>query len=345
MYNTTTTAIRCQLETLTDQSATGRERPWKEHKVSNTYLAQAYDNIDPAKAVRLRDCATSLAFDVSADGAKRLATANFCRVRLCPMCQWRRGLKLFGQVTQIMQAMGDKWRYIFLCLTVRNCQGGNLDATLTHIGQSWQRMTQTKQWRTSITGGYIRSTEVTHDIDMYITPERYHKARKYYDARGLRIGDNNPGYDTYHPHIHAILAVKPSYFKTSKYITQDQWTAMWADAARLDYDPDVDVERCKGTQPHQIAEVAKYAVKPGDYLVADDWQLTTDTVQLLDRVLAGRRFVSFGGQMAATKRQLGLDDVDDGDLVHVDADGDKPDKATRVYYSWASGYNQYVRDV
>jgi plasmid rolling circle replication initiator protein Rep len=317
MSYTTTTTICCQLDILTDRAATGRERPWREHKVSNDYLAKAYDDVDPAKAVRLRDCATSLSFDVSADGSKRLATANFCRVRLCPMCQWRRGLKLFGQATQIMQAMGDKWRYIFLTLTVRNCTGNDLDSTLTHVLQSWSRMTRTQAWRTSIQGGYMRSLEVTHNLE-----------------------DN-----TYHPHIHAILAVKPSYFQGGKYISQDQWTAMWADAARLDYTPVVHVQRCKGTSPEAIAEVAKYAVKVGDYLIADDWQLTVDTVRLLDRVLAGRRFVSFGGQLAATKRQLGLDNIDDGDLIHVEPDQDKPDKAHRVYYSWASGYNQYIRDM
>ena len=70
MFDTTTTAIRCQLETLTDRSPTGKERPWKEHKMHNEYLAMAYDDIDPAKAIRLRDCATSLSFDVTSDGGR-----------------------------------------------------------------------------------------------------------------------------------------------------------------------------------------------------------------------------------------------------------------------------------
>lgn len=60
MSDITTTVTRCQLETLTDRSATGKERPWKEHKVSNEYLAMAYDEVNPAKAARLRDCATDL---------------------------------------------------------------------------------------------------------------------------------------------------------------------------------------------------------------------------------------------------------------------------------------------
>ena len=315
MFDTTTTAIRCQLETLTDRSPTGKERPWKEHKMHNEYLAMAYDDIDPAKAIRLRDCATSLSFDVTSDGGKRLATANFCRVRLCPMCQWRRSIKTFGQTMEVLQALGDKWRYIFLTLTLRNCQPEELDATMALVLSGWNRLSQTKEYKAAV-HGHMRTLEVTHNLED----------------------------DTYHPHIHALLAVRPSYFKHKTYIKQDRWTELWQRSARLDYTPIVYVERCKGTQPHQIAEAAKYAVKSGDYIIPDDWQLTVETVRLLDKVLANRRFVAWGGIMADVRRQLRLDDTEDGDLVHVDKDQDKPDKAHRVYYSWASGYNQYIRE-
>lgn len=316
MSYTTTINTTCQLETLTDRSATGRERPWREHKVHNEYLAMAYDDIDPAKAIRLRDCATSLSFDVSENGKKHLATANFCRVRLCPMCQWRRSLKTFNQTMEVLQVLGDRWRYVFLTLTIRNCQPDELDATLTHVLQSWSRLAKTKDYKAAV-HGHMRTLEITHNLQ-----------------------DN-----TYHPHIHALLAVRPSYFTGRTYVSQAAWTQLWQRSARLDYAPIVNVEACKGTQPHQIAEAAKYAVKSGDYIIPDDWQLTTDTVRLLDKVLANRRFVAWGGIMADVRRQLRLDDVDDGDLVHVDAEQDKPDKASRVYYSWASGYNQYIRDV
>lgn len=281
----------------------------------NEYLAMAYDEVDPAKAIRLRDCATSLSFDVTSDGGKRLATANFCRVRLCPMCQWRRSLKTFNQAMEVLQALGDKWRYIFLTLTLRNCQGSDLDATLTNVLQSWSRLAKTKEYKAAV-HGHMRTLEVTHNLED----------------------------DTYHPHIHALLAVRPSYFTGRTYISQDRWTELWRRSARLDYAPIVNIEACKGTQPHQIAEAAKYAVKSGDYIIPDDWQLTVETVRLLDKVLANRRFVAWGGIMADVRRQLRLDDVDDGDLIHVEPDQDKPDKASRIYYSWASGYNQYIRE-
>ena len=45
-----------------------------------------------------------------------------------------------------------------------------------------------------------------------------------------------------HPHFHALLLVKPSYF-TINYIKQGDWVEMWAKALRADYLPSVNVSR------------------------------------------------------------------------------------------------------
>lgn len=58
--------------------------------MQNEYLATAYDEIDQRVAERLRTCATRLIYGIGEDGKRRLRAANFCRVRLCPICQWRR---------------------------------------------------------------------------------------------------------------------------------------------------------------------------------------------------------------------------------------------------------------
>ena len=39
-----------------------------------------------------------------------------------------------------------------------------------------------------------------------------------------------------HPHYHALLLVKPSYF-TKNYIKQSEWVEMWQKALRADYAP------------------------------------------------------------------------------------------------------------
>ena len=52
--------------------------------------------------------------------------------------------------------------------------------------------------------------------------------------------------DTYHPHIHVLLFVSPTYFKNKEnYISQDEWTELWKKSAKLDYYPIVDVRAIK----------------------------------------------------------------------------------------------------
>lgn len=48
------------------------------------------------------------------------------------MCAWRRSLKIFGQVSKVMDHVEKNYnyRYIFLTLTVKNCYGEDLKDTL-----------------------------------------------------------------------------------------------------------------------------------------------------------------------------------------------------------------------
>lgn len=322
----------------------------------NELLADAYAGFNPRKAIRLRECSRILTYKVYEDGTKRLDTMNSCRVRLCPICTWRRSLKIYGQTREVVNEIARRYgyRWILLTLTVRNCEAGELSATLDRILEGWNRLMQIKAVK-DICKGWYRSLEITHDMNPCITPEmwngdkaRHIKPRKdYYKARGLKIGDENPGYDLYHPHIHALVCVSSSYFQGRSYIKRDRWAEMWADACRLDYLPQVDVRSVKGATMEEIAgavaEVSKYAAKDADYLVADDWDLTTDTVRVLDAALANRRLVAYGGCMREIKRELGQDDVETGDLVHVDEEEkDLREEFQRVSYFWFAGYRQYM---
>lgn len=92
------------LEILDDTSGTGRDRPWKLKRENTEKLKIAYDVINPKKAERLEHCATYLEYEVSVvdPNKKRLRRGNFCKVRLCPMCAWRRSLKIYSQMSSIM---------------------------------------------------------------------------------------------------------------------------------------------------------------------------------------------------------------------------------------------------
>ena len=307
-------------EILVDKSATGRERPWREKKMANQLLALAYDKVNEKKASRLRECGTFLAFNLREDGTKKLTHMNSCRVRLCPLCAWRRSLKVHAHTVQILDAMQGEYAYVFLTLTVRNCAGNQLASELDKLMAAWQRLTQRKAFRVAVKGWY-RGLEVTHNVNPL-----------------------SASYDTFHPHFHCLLAVNKSYFTSRDYLSQPKWRALWRKAARLNYDPQVDVRRVKADKVDGVcAEVAKYAVKVSDVICFDDWDLTVDTVATLDKALDKRRFISFGGVFKEIHKQLNLDDVEQGDLVHEN-DSELPDVSKdTVLYAWNTGYNQYVR--
>jgi len=310
-------------EILQDRSRTGKERPWRDHKVSNELLALAYDEVRPEKAKRLRTCASWLSFEQLPDGTKRLVNTFFCRVRLCPMCSWRRSLKVASQMHAIMDAIkADRpVAYILLTLTQRNCEPEDLDNEITLVLKAFNALTRLKAFKCAVLGCY-RALEIDHNL---IAGDRY--------------------YGTYHPHIHALLAVNPSYFTGRDYISQARWTDMWRQCLGLDYTPIVHVERVKGDTAAAVAEVAKYGVKSKDYVIPDDWEMTLDTVRLLDTVLNKRRFVAFGGIFRDYHRKLNLQDAEAGDLIHIDGET-PPEKPVykQIHFAWFSGYRQYRQD-
>ena len=80
----------------------GRFRPKHEKSVE---LAEVYSRLDlHSRAFRVADCGTFLDFHVTEE-EKKLHRANFCKDRLCPMCNWRRSMKIFGQDYQLMDLL------------------------------------------------------------------------------------------------------------------------------------------------------------------------------------------------------------------------------------------------
>ena len=308
------------IEVLLDKSSTGRERPWRAKKMANEALAEAYEPVNPRKAERLLECGNFLSFSVLEDGSKKLKTMCSCRVRLCPICTWRRSMKVQSHTLTILNAVNDKYAYLFLTLTVRNCSGEELSGTLDLMMDAWQRLSQRKQFKSAVKGWY-RGLEVTHNTDR-----------------------DSPSFDTYHPHFHVILAVNPSYFTSRNYVKQDEWMQLWKKSLRADYDPVVDVRRVKGCTAKAVAEAAKYSTKEEDYIVPSDWELTVETVRTLDVALDQRKLVAYGGIMKQLHKQLNLDDEETGDLINVDPEDSTAAPTERVEsYFWNTGYRQYVR--
>jgi plasmid rolling circle replication initiator protein Rep len=307
-------------DSLEDFSSRGRDRKWRERKMANELLAIAYADVDADKAARLRDCATMLIYRQYENGEKRLHQLNSCRVRLCPICTWRRSLRAAYTTQQIVNHLAHKGEYAYVMVTysIRNCTTNELGANIDQLLDGVKRLMQLKEVKAACKGWY-RTLEVTNNVDW-----------------------ESSSYDTYHPHVHMIWLVNKSYFKSRYYIPQKRFSELWRRSVRVDYDTQCDMRRVDNL-PGAVAEVSKYAAKAVDYIIPDDWDLTVDAVRTLDAALANRRLVAYGGLMKEAKRELELADPDDGNLVDV-GEADSEQKEYRlVSYCWYSGYRQYFR--
>lgn len=321
---------------LQDRSKTGKKRPWRKQKLTSSAVAASLiRNGKKKKSQHLRHrgrnmsvCGDYLVFGEWANPETGeitdvLNAAHFCRDRLCPMCQWRKSLVTFAQVSQLMSEIEKRepgaYVPIFMTFTVKNCKADELAETLTLITKAWSRMVLKKYGRRAyrVLVGWFRAVEVTYNAET----------------------------DTWHPHIHAIGLVNADYFKNpDKYIDHDRWVAEWRWALGADYDPSVDVRTISNSQADAVAEASKYAVKPGDWL-SDDHDETDERVALLADALRNRRLVAFGGLMKTVRAELKQEDAESADLVNTGAEDDvRGDVLVAIdRYEWQCGVtNNYV---
>ncbi|MGL6342311.1 MAG: protein rep, partial [Waterburya sp.] len=136
------------------QEVSQRDKPWDKHRGNSDRAANHYrgNKEFDRYATRMDFCSQLLDFRLVPEENEyklKLDTAKFCRVRHCPVCQWRRSLmwkaKAFKILPMVVEAY-SKHRWLFLTLTVRNCKTTELRDTLQWLNQSWQRMSQRKQF-------------------------------------------------------------------------------------------------------------------------------------------------------------------------------------------------------
>lgn len=348
---------------LTDTKGNGKERPWKERKEQSVNVSEvltwgdAYEHVEKGhartfaealedfnnywdlmgwlgrKSEKMYRCGSTLEFAVDAEGNKKLFQAWFCKDRLCPMCNWRRSVKLRGQVMKMLQAMKDrsvKGRPIFLTLTMKNVKADDISQSFSDFAISFNRLMKYKQVG-DVCVGAIRSSEIT-----------YNKKRKDYNT-----------------HIHCLLWMKPDYFAGRNYINQEKWTELWKKAARLDYTPMVNVKAVKPepTEADQtgyikaVLEITKYTAKPTSVpcLNGMNWSATDkqkmqagEQIAALERGLFRKRLISFFGIFKELHKELNLDDTEDGDLIGADEDGEgEAIEAVRYEYDYTR-HNYYL---
>ena len=279
------------------------DKPWDRHRsfadrVEDFYRGSEFDRY----STRIRFCSDLLQFGLtSAEEVGlmklKLRAARFCRLRHCPVCQWRRSLMWKAKAYKVLPRIVEKhprYRWLFLTLTQKNVPIEQLRDALTHMNKSFRRMVAYKKFPAV---GWLRSTEVT-------------KGR-----------DGNA-----HPHFHCLLIVKPSYFSGTGYVKQSDWVGMWRRALQVDYNPILDVQAVRqGSQPMELVpELLKYCVKESDLVNNRQWFLE------LTRQMHGMKAIATGGLLKEFLRGL---EEEPQDLIGEDGTQEEEDFA-KLYFGW-----------
>lgn len=293
-------------------------------KLSRVYNRIGYDK----RSECVCSCGEFLEVDVFSDNSARLKRANFCKDFLCPMCAWRKELKLFDQVSKVVDVLqSQKYRFLFVTLTIRNvpANGEDLKQVIDEFNKSYTKLIRLKRIKKFLKGAF-RSIEVTYNKDT----------------------------DEFHPHIHLIWVVPDNYFATSDYLKQAELCELWKKALKVDYTPICDIRAVTGKKlvkngkyitydlRSAVAEICKYTVKSNDYLSNTD-EKNDKIVKALVTALSKRHLFEFYGVFSEVRKQLRLDDIENGDLVHIH--DDKKDETELLYtmvFHWNDSNSIYL---
>ena len=263
-----------------------KDKPWDTHKAESDQIEKHYKGTEfQSYSDRIHFCSEFLNFvlrPTQNDALKlKLKGARFCRVRTCMVCSWRKSLMYKARVYKSLpQFLEDypKYRFLFLTLTVKNCEIKDLRKTITWMNQSFTRLSRLKAFPGE---GWIKSVEVT---------------------KGKQS-------DT-HPHFHCLLAVKASYFGRD-YLSQEKWCELWQKSLRVDYQPILDVQAVKAITDLTplVAEIVKYQTKP-THLIGQG--LASDKEWFLEytRQIANTKALSIGGVFRDYFRELEKEPAD-----------------------------------
>lgn len=279
------------------------------------------------RASRVRECGSYLEFGLYDDSTVKLHRANFCGDCLCPQCAKRKSLKVYSQLSACVDRIKNDYQFLFCTLTIKNCVSDELPSTCDLLYSAYNRLMDRK--RMSFVKGAFRALEITVN----------------------RSKDTI----TYHPHLHCIFAVSKDYFQSPEYLTQKSLSELWGASLGVDYIPIVDIRTCKDkgftkggkaifkSINSAVAEVAKYSVKSSDYLCGTDEQ-NKEVVKTLLSALRNRRMFVFIGVFRTVRQELKLDEVESGDLVHVESENQVNSAVlvAKLYFSFYNKYKSYI---
>ena len=229
------------------------------------------------RAGRICACAQHIQTRSCPDGHHhRVTRATLCRDRACPVCGWLRSRNLAMKTETAMNKAGG--RYLHLVVTIPSPKDGQLRPTLQQLTKAFGRMMHAPRLR-GLIGGYVRTVEITRT------------------ARG------------WHPHIHALLRVEESYFRSALYVHHAEWLELWRDAFNDSTITNVHISSVMDNEIHSsIMETSKYISKPAELL-----ELSLKQLSEYLAAVKGLRLWGSGGCLKIVEQEP----ESDSDLIHA----------------------------
>jgi plasmid rolling circle replication initiator protein Rep len=273
---------------------------------------------------QLLNCGTFLQFKKRNENGidiYHLTGANFCRQRICPMCQFRKSEKMFAQVLRVVKHLEQDYRFLHLVLTIPNASDGvELQKAITILYKGFNTFLKYKKVRGAFKG-VLRCLEISYNYSSY----------------------------SFHPHLHCLVVVNKSSFNDSKtYLSYDVLRELWtkavrstiaslpfgADFAKTDELLQIYIRACKVGDYSGVAEVCKYCLKPLDLDKTEDEYSNKRMLLTLWHTLKGKRFIQKYGVVKDTFKLLNCDDEDN--LLDEELK-----EAVEINLTWNSDYQNY----
>ena len=253
------------------------------------------------RAKKITFCGTYVGFNkMGENDTLSVTSANFCRQRLCPMCQRRRSLRTYSAMSKVYDiANKEGYRFLHVVLTVPNCSASTLNKTCdflfkqssllfrksddVHTKAACKGNEDIKALRKKIKNsfkGVFRALEITYNDKLSV---------------------DHPL--AFHPHLHCLVAVKKSYFTSRDYVSHEKLQKVWGTLTGID-NVQVFIGRVTD-QCASIAEVAKYAVKPFESTVS------AEVLEILHTALFNRRLIQTFGVFKKWLQQIGVADLEE----------------------------------
>lgn len=243
------------------------------------------------RAEKMLQCGTRIGYDDSG----KIVFANFCRQRLCPLCQRRRSLKVYANFQKLLAELSD-YKFLHMVLTVPNCDVDELSDLLDTMQKLSSRLFRLPALKRAFKG-IARCTEVSYN------------------------GKTN----TFHPHFHCLVCVSKSYATSRDYIRHKDlrlwWSALWQlrDVERIERIKDDEIYAMADelnakdllqlfitvADENALPEIAKYAVKPLELDLSR--QERAYVLEKLFAGLCGRRLIQTYGIIKETFARLRID--------------------------------------